>query len=104
MRSYRGIGGGYELALPPDRINLLMVVRCTGGERLFEVCILEDRDCSPQHHCPLHESWINMRDQLKRVMEGNTLAELVRARQSGSIKAADEARIFTGLPDHEGGL
>ena len=99
MRSYKGIRGGYELALPPDRINLLMVVRCTGGEGLFETCLLEDRDCSPQHHCALHESWISIREQLKKVMEGNTLAELVRAREPGFTKPPGEIHSFAGLPD-----
>lgn len=99
LRSYKGIGGGYELAIPPDRINLLMIVRCTGGEALFETCILEDRDCSPQHHCALHESWINIRDQLKQIMERNTLVELVQAREMCSGSAPKEADIHAGLPD-----
>jgi Rrf2 family transcriptional regulator, iron-sulfur cluster assembly transcription factor len=99
VRSYKGIGGGYELALPPDRINLLMVVQCTGGEDIFKTCILEDRECSPQHHCALHESWISTRDQLKQIMERNTLVELVRAREERPIELPNGVGAVARLPD-----
>ena len=103
VRSYKGIGGGYELALPPDQINLLMVVQCTGGEGLFQTCILEDRDCSPKCPCVVHESWLSIRDQLLRVMERNTLAELVRARGVASSQTPSNSETSDGLPDQQGG-
>ncbi len=80
LRSYKGIGGGYELALPPDRINLLMIVRCVGGDEILRRCILEDHDCTPQGHCPLHGAWLPIRDHLETFLEHKTLAELVLAR------------------------
>ena len=46
LRSYKGVGGGYELALPPDRINLLMIVQAIEGELALSECILEDHQCS----------------------------------------------------------
>jgi len=86
VRSYKGIGGGYELALPPDRINLLRIVRDTGSKELFEECFLEDRECSSPCCCVLHESWMAVRNQLMRMLERSTLAELAQARLSGSIR------------------
>jgi Rrf2 family iron-sulfur cluster assembly transcriptional regulator len=102
VRSYKGIGGGYELALPPDRINLLMVVRCTDGEEFIETCILEDRDCSPQHHCALHGTWTGMRDQLKQIMEENSLSQLVQARELCSLSTQKETNLNNRLPDQKG--
>lgn len=78
VRSYKGIGGGYELALPPDKINLLMIVRCFEGDVPFHQCVLADRECSIHGECALHEAWIGFRDQLVCFLEGQTLAKLVQ--------------------------
>ncbi len=99
VRSYKGIGGGYELALPPDRINLLKVVRSTGGEGVFEICVLEDRDCSPIQQCALHESWMTIRNQLQELMERYTLADLVKARAPDSEKVPEKLTGIIGLPE-----
>ncbi|HZP01162.1 MAG TPA: Rrf2 family transcriptional regulator [Terriglobia bacterium] len=96
VRSYKGIGGGYELALPPDRINLLMIARCTGGEEILDVCILEDRDCSSLRPCALHDSWMSIRDQLRSVLEKNTLAKLV---QATGLSPEQERKELARLPD-----
>ncbi len=86
LRSYKGTGGGYQLALPPDKINLLMIVRCIAGDELFDTCILEDHECGSYRQCALHESWVAIRDELRAVLERNTLAELVRARSAEGVE------------------
>lgn len=79
--SFRGIGGGYELAMPPEQINLLAIVRCMDGVPLND-CVLEDHPCSSPHECELHPSWGNLRDLLLGYLEHTTLADLVRFRKS----------------------
>lgn len=101
VRSYKGTGGGYELALPPERIDLLMVVRCTDGDDFFEGCMLDDRDCSPQHQCALHESWFGIRNRLKQMLEENTLAQLARARETSPIRSPKEIQITAGQADRQ---
>lgn len=90
LRSYKGIGGGYELAAPPDKISLLMIVQCMEGEGTLQQCILEEHECSAPRLCPLHHSWASVHDQLMRFLEGNTLVELVRVRQSEAWEGAKE--------------
>lgn len=99
LRSYKGIGGGYELALPPERINLLMVVRCTGGEELFEGCILQDQKCPSQLLCALHDSWLAIREQLRSLLERSTLADLVRVREADLGQSGAEPATFLRLAD-----
>ncbi len=82
LRSYKGIGGGYELALPPENISLLTVVRRIDGIATFDDCILEDHECSNEQQCPLHSSWITIRDRLFGLLERTTLMDLVRARKT----------------------
>jgi Rrf2 family protein len=88
LRSYKGTGGGYQLALPPDQINLLMIVQAIEGELSFSGCILEDKECSIHGECALHDSWLDLRSQLVRFLETQTLADLVQTRRSKQKKAS----------------
>src|SRR5215470_3430096 len=54
--SFRGIGGGYELAMPPEQISLFEIVRYMDGTPLTD-CVLEDHPCSSPHQCVLHPCW-----------------------------------------------
>ena len=97
LRSYKGVGGGYELALPPDRINLLMILQSIEGDLAFTECILEDHQCSIHGLCSLHESWAELKTHFMRFLETQTLADLVETRQArkSDLRAGDEQ----GLPD-----
>jgi Rrf2 family transcriptional regulator, iron-sulfur cluster assembly transcription factor len=85
LRSYKGIGGGYELALPPDRINLLMIVQAIEGELALSECILEDHQCSTHGTCTLHDSWAELKTHFMRFLQTQTLAELVETRRERQI-------------------
>ncbi|MFB3922662.1 MAG: Rrf2 family transcriptional regulator [Terriglobia bacterium] len=76
LRSYKGIGGGYELAQPPNKICLFNVIECIDGTP-FGTCILEDRECSAGHTCAMHDSWDPVRTQLLRFLQAITLEQLV---------------------------
>ena len=104
LRSYKGIGGGYELALPPDKINLLMIVRCIEGELAFTECILEDEQCSSQAQCSLHDSWTELRNQLAHFLESRTLADLVRTRQTRQNSASKSQDRGSGKPEDQSGV
>lgn len=82
LRSYKGIGGGYELALPPDSINLLMIVQAIEGELAFTECILEDHQCSAHGPCALHESWVETKAHFIRFLENQSLADLAETRRT----------------------
>jgi len=81
--SSRGIRGGYELAVPPEQINILAIMRCMDGVPLND-CVLEDHPCSSPHECELHPCWGIVRELLLGYLERTTLADLVRLRQSRS--------------------
>jgi Rrf2 family iron-sulfur cluster assembly transcriptional regulator len=86
LRSYKGTGGGYELALPPDKISLLMIVEAIEGEVSFSGCILEDKECSAHGECALHDSWLKLRNQLVSFLETQTLEGLVQTRHAQQKK------------------
>ena len=92
LRSYKGTGGGYELALPPEKINLLMIVQAFEEELSFSECILENRECSEGGECALHHSWLDLRNRLVRFLETKTLADLVRTRRAKQNRPSRERR------------
>jgi Rrf2 family transcriptional regulator, iron-sulfur cluster assembly transcription factor len=79
--SSRGIRGGYELAVPPEQINLLAIMRCIDDAPLND-CVLEDHPCSSPRECAVHPCWSIVRELLLGYLERTTLADLVRFRQS----------------------
>lgn len=101
VRSYKGIGGGYELGQPPDRITLFAVVTCMEGEAAFSRCILEDHDCATQGECLLHGPWGRFRDELRQFLERNTLADLVRKTEDEApMRGGNNAVVqLSGLPE-----
>jgi len=101
LRSYKGIGGGYELALPPDKISLLNIMRCIEGDVTLKTCILGDQECSIQGECALHQPWGRLRDQLLSFLERSTLADLVEKRRSrnAGIPEPSPAGANSGLAD-----
>jgi Rrf2 family protein len=85
VRSRKGIGGGYELAAPPEQISLADIVRLVDGDPLKN-CLVEDRECSATHPCLLHPSWKRLREQWIEYLERTTLAELAGLRETDSAE------------------
>ncbi len=78
IRSFKGLRGGYELAMPADSITLHAVVGATDGEDLTGGCVLGLAECSEDNACPLHDTWKRIRGEMRAMLEQNTLADLAR--------------------------
>ena len=91
VKSRKGIGGGYELALRPEEISLLVIMRSIDGDP-FKDCVLEKHECSAPRQCLMHPTWSRVREQWVAYLEQTTLAELVRQR------SGDPVLISTKVP------
>ncbi|NDQ56120.1 MAG: Rrf2 family transcriptional regulator [Acidipila sp.] len=87
LRSLRGAGGGYELAVPPDQIRLLSIVQAIDGAQLND-CILEDHPCGNPRECMLHPMWAAVREQFVDYLNRTTVADLARMRKSMPLPLA----------------
>jgi len=85
VRSKRGVGGGYVLARPPDDITLADVLAAVDGP-LTEV--VDDHDHC-EGHCVLQEVWTGVSEEMRRTLEGYTLADLVHRTRIGHAGASD---------------
>jgi len=86
LESRRGLGGGYRLKLPPEKITLGTVIRLIEGplapvscvsERFYEKC-----SCPSEEKCGIRSVMKEVRDAIVRILDSVTLAELcARVRQ-----------------------
>jgi len=78
VRTFRGPGGGIELGKSPEVITLWSLVCATDGPADVNRCALGIGNCSPSNPCPLHGRWVPLRDEFQKLLEGTTLATLLR--------------------------
>ena len=79
----RGRGGGLRLARPTAAINLGDVVRHTEPDMALVPCFASDSaSCAILSSCALHGALSKARDAFLSILDGYTLADLVRPRAS----------------------
>jgi Rrf2 family protein len=88
VRSIRGKYGGYELARRPGEITLAEVYRVLEGSPAPVDCVEQPENCSLCDVCPTRQTWVEMRDAVKEVLERTTVKDLaVRNRRKSETKA-----------------
>ncbi len=80
LESKRGLGGGYRLKLPPEKITLANVIRLIEGPLAPVSCVSEKYyercSCPSEEKCGIRSIMKEVRDAIVRILEGVTLAEL----------------------------
>lgn len=79
LLSVKGRGGGYALERPPEKITLRQIVDALDGAERNQRCILGFSPCDNTQQCPQHDEWVQVREQIERILDRTTLADLVRA-------------------------
>jgi FeS assembly SUF system regulator len=76
--SLRGSRGGYRLARRPESITVTDVVEAVEGTIALTECSDVACRCSLEAGCPVQRNWRQINRQLRRVLDGVTLADLAR--------------------------
>jgi Rrf2 family protein len=84
--TFRGAGGGVALARPAIDINLLQVVEALDGPLVLNRCLLQPEACPRGGHCPVHDTWQAIQDQIAGTLRRTTFEQLA---------ASELARIQT---------
>lgn len=79
VQSKRGVGGGYVLARPADRITLAEILAAVDGPL---VTVIGEHDHC-EGHCVLQEVWSGVSEEMRGILEGYTLADLVERTRAG---------------------
>ena len=82
LESKKGKGGGYFLNLPPSKIRLADIIRKIDGPIAMLPCasLYFYERCSncDEKNCGLHDTMIEVRDSTLKILEGKTVADLVK--------------------------
>ena len=76
INSSKGKSGGFSLAKSSSRIKLIDIVAAIDGLDLFDNCVLGFPECSPNHPCPVHDTWGTLRTQAYDMLTSETLDKL----------------------------
>jgi Rrf2 family transcriptional regulator, iron-sulfur cluster assembly transcription factor len=87
VRSKRGVGGGYVLAREPSRITLAEILTAVDGPM---TTLMEEHDHC-EGHCMLEEVWVGVSEEMRKLLDGYTLAELVERTRIGHPGALPDA-------------
>lgn len=87
VRSKRGVGGGYVLARPPSEITLAEILAAVDGP--LHTPIEPHDHC--EGHCMLQEVWNTVSEEMRRLLDGHTLAELVERTRVGHPQVGGSA-------------
>jgi Rrf2 family transcriptional regulator, iron-sulfur cluster assembly transcription factor len=75
--STRGPGGGFQLAVPPERLTLDRIVGPFDTVQGRD-CLLGRQRCSDLRPCVAHERWTDVSRRLSAFFTGTTVADLLR--------------------------
>jgi Rrf2 family protein len=81
IESVRGPGGGYRLTRKPEEINLRQILEASEGATFQIMCDLHPiygDACGAEQVCGLSAVWRELKIAIDSVLEGKTLAELLK--------------------------
>jgi Rrf2 family protein len=77
LTSTRGPGGGFELAVPPERISVADITDIFAGPRAAPArCLLNDALCDVTLPCSAHERWTDVKRLARQPLQQTTIAQL----------------------------
>jgi Rrf2 family protein len=95
--SSRGSGGGFELAVPRDIVNLLDILEAMEGETRLNLCLADGPSCNRKSWCPAHLVWLEAQKAMADVLRRASLDKLARGASPGAAPHA-EARVVEVRP------
>lgn len=96
MESMKGPKGGVKLRYAGDEIRLLEIVAAIDGMDLLTECALGLPGCGSQKPCPIHDQWAETRDEIRKMLEHNTLSDLVEKGKAGNLRITAEGGFEWG--------
>ena len=82
--SVKGPGGGFSIpGSEARRIRLSQIVACIDGDAIYRGCALGLAQCNAREPGPLHESFLQVREDQRHMLETTTLHDLVSGLREG---------------------
>ena len=85
LQGLRGKGGGYRMAVPPERLTVGRVLRLTEGSLSPVSCLEEDAaPCVRASDCRTLPLWQGMEKVIYEYLDGVTIADLAKSEEPGN--------------------
>ncbi len=84
IHSVKGPNGGFEI--DPEDMNsakLSMIVKAIDGDKIYTGCGLGLKECNAQKPCPLHDKFLDIRNNLSAMLTSTSLYELATGLEVG---------------------
>lgn len=78
VRSYRGVGGGYQLAIDPARLSLYRLLEMMEGPLALNLCVVSGDGCEFTERCGVHDVWAVAQEQLRKTLDDVSIEQLAR--------------------------
>ena len=78
VRSYKGIGGGFVLAVPARKLHIVEVAKTFQGPLNLNECFLNKKVCPNRKICPLKNKIDTIEKNVISELRSITIGELVR--------------------------
>jgi len=75
--SLPGRGGGFALAVTPQRLTLARLIGVFDDAHTPHRCLLGDRPCTPDHACVAHQRWTQIHRAHDQALASTTIADLL---------------------------
>ena len=89
IRSVRGVNGGFHIAMKPEDITLLDVIEVMEGPLSIVDCVSAPRKCAHSENCAPREIWCKLNDDIRTLMRGITLADVLASYDRRNADGAD---------------
>lgn len=92
LYSKKGAGGGYSLLKEPKDINLVQVMRLTGGPIAQLPCVSLNfyqkcEECKEEETCGIRDTFMSVRDATLKILTETTIADLIaKEKRLGDLK------------------
>src|SRR5690606_9045251 len=84
IHSVKGPTGGFELdRTEMDTVKISTIVHAIDGDDIYVGCGLGLKECNAQKPCPLHDKFVDIRNDLKNMLENTSLYELATGLEVG---------------------
>lgn len=77
VTSVQGAQGGFEIDKTNiNTIKLCDIVNAIDGDKVYVGCVLGLEECSADKPCPVHHKFVQVRDDLKQMLDNTSLFEM----------------------------
>lgn len=84
LASSKGKGGGFQLAIPPEKISLADLIRIFRGPLNLAECVFRDAVCPDIKTCPLRKRILTLQKTFLAELQSLTIASLLDEEKKAS--------------------